>query len=239
MKSLHLLKLQNSEHLALMTDVLKLLTDANLSEMETLKTQFSEKVSEAEAAQKQIRKSQHTDQLAMLDQKRDNLYRGLVLRLQSEEFSLIDDRKKAAEKVALVIKTYGNLTVHNYQKETIEIQNFVRELKSENYLPSVQKIGLDEWIEWLETTNTEFEKLYASRRDEYAAQPTYDMKNIRKELDALFKKIQQTAEALAILKPSEALSVFMAKVDASISKWRDILAQRSASRSTKTENEKE
>lgn len=236
MKKIELSRLQNSEHLALMTDVLKLLTEANLPEMESLKTQLGEKVTEAEAAQKQIRKNEHTDKLVVLDQNRDNLYRGLVLRLQSEEFSLVEDRKKAAAKVALIVKTYGNFTTYNYQKETIEIQNFVSELKSDDYLPSVKKIGLEEWVTWLEAANTEFNTLYTSRRDEYAAQPTYDVKNIRKDLDALFKKTQQTAEALALLQPSEALNVFIAKVDTSVSKWRDILAQRSASRTDKKEN---
>ncbi len=239
MKKIELSRLQNSEHLALMTDVLKLLTEANLPEMESLKTQLGEKVTEAEAAQKQIRKNEHTDKVVVLDQNRDNLYRGLVLRLQSEEFSLVEDRKKAAAKVALIVKTYGNFTTYNYQKETIEIQNFVSELKSDDYLPSVKKIGLEEWVTWLEAANTEFNTLYTNRRDEYAAQPTYDVKNIRKDLDALFKKTQQTAEALALLQPSEALNVFIAKVDTSVSKWRDILAQRSAIRSGKSESEKE
>lgn len=45
--------------------------------------------------------------------------------------------------------TYGNFTKHNYQKETTEIQNLVADLKSAEYLPLVQKIGLEQWVEWL------------------------------------------------------------------------------------------
>lgn len=92
------------------------------------------RVKASEEVQKQIRKSEHTKDLANLDEKRDRIYRGMVLRLQSEELS-------------------------------------------------------EEWVNWLATVNKDFETLYDQRRDDYAEQPTIDMKNIRKELNTSFKKI--------------------------------------------------
>lgn len=233
MKQIHLSRLQNAEHLALMNDLHSLLTEAKIEALNPLKTQLKQGTDQAEAGQLQIRKNEHTETLASLDNKRDNIYRGLVLRVQSEEYSLTEEVRKHAQKVALVVKTYGNFTAHNYQKETTEIQNFIADLKSDDYLPAVQGIGLEQWVNWLETANNEFHTLYTQRRDDYAGQTAYDMKNIRKELDETFRKIMQTIEALAILQPSEALNTLIAKINASITQWQNVLAVRSGKQGNK------
>lgn len=61
------------------------------------------------------------------------------------------------------------------------------------------------------------------------------MKSIRKDLDETYRKIIQTIDALAILQPSEALNILMAKANTSIDKWNSILAQRSGKQSKKSE----
>lgn len=236
MKKIDLTKLHNTEHLALMTDVLKLLNEANIEALATLQTDLAQKVASSEAAQKQIRKSEHTSDLVSLDEKRDRIYRGLVFRLKAEELAEVEARREAAKKVALVVDTYGNFTKFNYRKETAEITNLLADLKSAEYLPAVKKTGLEEWVGWLETANKAFETLYDQRRDNYAEQPEVDMKNIRRELDALFKKIQETAGALAILQPSDALATFIAKTNATIDKWKEVLAQRGGKKNQNKNN---
>lgn len=233
MKTIKLSNLQNAEHLALMNDLYSLLSEANIEALNPLNAQLKQGTDRSEAGQLQIRKNEHTETLASLDNRRDNIYRGLVLRVQSEEFSLTEEVKKHARKVALVVKTYGNFTAHNYQKETTEIQNFIADLKSADYLPAVQSIGLEQWVNWLETANNEFHALYTERRDDYAGQTAYDMKNIRKELDDTYRKIIQTIEALAILQPSEALTTLMAKINASVTQWQNVLAVRSGKKGGK------
>lgn len=226
MKSIYLSRLQNSEHLILMKDIHLLLKEANIPQLEILKGELAEQIKFSEAAQTQIRKSYHTNELIELDNKRNAFYKGFLLKVQSEEFSAVEDRRKDAKKVLLVINSYGNLTKFNYQKETIEIQNFLSDLKSHDYLPSVQRIGAFEWITWLESANNAFNDLYTERRDEYASQVSYDIKSIRKESDAIFKNIQKMVEALRILQPSDELNIFISKANTSLNKWRDILAQR-------------
>ena len=227
MKKLDLTKLQNAEHFALMTDVVNLLKEANIPQLGEVKSKIETLVADEDAAQQQIRKSEHTETLTSLDEKRDKLYRGLVLRLQSEQFSPDEAKATAANKLMIVVNTYGNFTAHNYQKETAEIYNLVQDFKSENLQSVVESAGIKEWVQWLETANNDFNNLFTNRRDEYAAQPVYDLKNIRKELDAQFHKLQQTLQAMQILSPSDVLTVLISKLDASIQKWKDTLAQRS------------
>lgn len=231
MKKIGLSKLQNTEHLALMEDVLKLLKETNIEPLKELTSAFESQVTRAEEAQKQIRKSEHTQELATLDEKRDDIYRGLAHRVQAELFAPVQERKKAAQKVQIVLDTYGNFTKENYRKETRTIQDFVTELRSESYLDSVQKIGLQEWVGWLEEANNTFDTLFSSRRDEYAAQPVYDVKALRKELDETFRKLQETTKALSILQPSDTLKTFIAKADATITKWQEVIWQRDGKKS--------
>ncbi len=226
MKTLNLRKLQNAEHLAFMSDVLTLLKSVEDTHFDELKIKFTQSVEQEGLAQKEIAKSEYTARIAEIDEKRDKLYRGLVHRVKSEVFSPLEAVQKSAQKLLIVVQTYGNFTKHNYQKETTEIQNFITDLKSEEYAPSVEKIGLGQWINWLEERNTIFQNTYISRRDEYASRTEYDLKNIRKESDEIFKQIKEIAMALTVIQPSEELSTFISKVDASIDKWREILAQR-------------
>ncbi|GET45741.1 DUF6261 family protein [Capnocytophaga felis] len=237
MIKINLGKLQNAEHLALMSDVLDLLTQANLQPLGALKEALAVQVAHEREAQKQIRKNQYTQELEMLDDKRDALYRGLVLRVESETYSPLEETQKAAEKVQIVVDTYGNFTKYNYQKETADIQNFVADLRSEKFLTAVQKIGLEQWVSWLEAANEAFRTKHNQRRDEYAEQPAYNLKAIRKEADELFCKVQQTASALAILQPDDTLKTFMSKLDASVTKWKEVIAQRSGNKGGKKEAE--
>ena len=228
MKKLDLTKLQNAEHFALMTDTAKLLNEANIAQLAEIKAKIDKLVADEDAAQQQIRKSEHTEKLITLDEKRDKIYRGLVLHLQSEQLCPDENRAAAANKLMIVVDTYGNFTAHNYQKETAEIYNFIQSLKDESLKTAVAAAGITEWIDWLEKANKDFKDLFDSRRDEYAAQPVYDLKNIRKDLDEQFKELQKNTDALAILSPSDALTLLTSKLDTSIQKWKDTMAQRSA-----------
>lgn len=237
MKNFDLTKLHNAEHLALMTDVVKLLEEANIEVLSELKTGLKVKVTVSEEAQKQIRKSEHTNDLVVLDEKRDRLYRGLVLRLQSEELAEEEGRREAARKVFLVINTYGNFTKYNYRKETVEISNMIVDLKSETYFSAVKQAGVEEWVLWLDNANKAFETLYDLRRDSYAELPDVDMKNIRKETDSLFKKLGETIRALEILQPSEALEKLVSKINATLDKWKEVLGQRNAKKGKKDDGQ--
>lgn len=229
MKHLDATRLQNAEHLALMSDLLVLLKEANIELLAPLTEKFTTQVELEELAQKQIVKSAYTAKLTQLDQKRDDIFRGLTLCVQSELFSVDKDEKEAAEKVEIVLQTYGNFSKENIRKETSEIDNLLQDLKSETYSAFANKIGLDKWMNWLSDANNELNEIYTLRRDEYAERPDLNLKNIRKDSDVLFKEFRKMVDALEILQPSENLTKLIAKADATIDKWQDTLSRRKSS----------
>ncbi len=226
MKNIYLSRLQNAEHLAFMTDIVTLLEEVDIDVLAEPKTQLSVSVTNEELAQKEILKSEHTQELAELDTKRDNFYRGLTYRIKAERYSKLEANRKSTEKIMIVLNTYGTVTSSNYQKETTEVQNIIADLKSATYAQDVTRTGLTEWINWWEEANNEFNQTYISRRDAYASRPDYNLKSIRQESDTLFKKIQQIVDALQVLQPSEQLNIFVTKANTSIDKWKETLALR-------------
>ncbi len=229
MKHLDSTRLQNAEHLALMSDLLVLLKEANIELLAPLTEKFTTQVELEELAQKQIVKSAYTAKLTQLDQKRDNIFRGLNLCVQSELFSVDEEEKEAAGKVEIVLQTYGNFSKENIRKETSEIDNLLQDLKSETYSAFANKIGLDKWINWLSDANNELNEIYTLRRDEYAERPDLNLKNIRRESDILLKEFRKMVDALEILQPSEGLTVLIKKANITIDKWQDTLSRRKSS----------
>ncbi len=239
MKTIPLKHLQNAEHLALMSDLLVLLKETNLEPLAPLTAEFTKQIELEDLAQKEIIKSSYTAKIIELDQKRDDIYRGLTLRVQSEMFSEDENEKKAAEEIEIVLKTYGNFTKHNLRKETTEIENLLNDLKNEKYTVFAENIGLVKWINWLETANNKFQEAYNLRRDEYADRPELSLRDIRRDSDLLFKEFRKITEALEILQPSEDLKTLVTKADITIEKWRDTLSKRKANAKKEENNTEE
>ncbi len=226
MKKLDIQKLHNAEHLAFMKDILGLLKTLKNPILEDLIRQMTSSVEQEDLAEKEIVKSEHTATLIDLDKERDQVYRGLVYRVKSELSAVEEERQKAAQRLQIIVDTYGNFTRHNYQKETSEIDNLIQELSSSKYQKDIELTGLNDWVNWLLKANVNFRERHTTRRDEYASQPEYDLKNIRKDTDEIFKEVQKTIDALAILQPSKELSDMIAKANVSISKWKEVIAAR-------------
>lgn len=179
MKTVDLAKLQNAEHLSYDQEVLKLLTEAAQPALEPLRTQLATGTAQ-DAAQKAIKKSSFTDQLTEKDRARDEVFRGLHLRVQSETYSVDANAKEAAKRLAIVLNTYGNLAAENLQKETTDIESLLQELQGDKYLADANLCGVTQWAMWLQDANNDFQNLYTTRRDDQSAQPVFDMKAIRK-----------------------------------------------------------
>lgn len=226
MKSINLNRLQNVEYHALMLDTLKLVTESQLEGLTPLKTAMLPMVEQLNAGLMQVRKSEHTKKLNQLDEVRDNYFRGMVLRVQSENFSPDTALREKAYKLKILLDTYKNLTRENLRKQTDLVRNLLEELQSADYQAAATAVGLTGWITALQKANADFETLYDTRRDETASAPEINLSKIRKELDSQYRKLLKTIEAMEILQPSEAVSTLIAKLDAIFIKWNETLALR-------------
>lgn len=233
MEKIPLSRLQNAEYHALMVDTLAIVEEAKLETLNPLKTTIAALVAKLDAGLLQVRKSEHTKNLVALDEVRDNYFKGLALRVQSESFSPEKSVREQAYKIQILLNTYKNITKENLRKETDLIQNLVKDLQSEEYRTQATTTGITAWITALKKANEDFETLYNTRRDEESATESINMRAVRKETDTEYRKLIQTIEALQILHPSDALGTLISKMNAIISKWNDTLAQHNGKKKEK------
>lgn len=239
MKKARLKNLQNAEYYALMVDILNLIEESKLEALNPLKTVFKTLVATLDEGLFQIRKSEHTANLSALDIIRDNYFKGLSLRVRSESFSPDKSIREQAYKVQILLDAYKNITRENFRKETELIFNLINELISDDYQSQATNLGLTGWINALRQANEDFATLYNMRRDEQAMTKEINLRAVRKETDEQYRSLIKTIEALNILEPSNALSILIAKHNASITKWNNTLAQRSGKKREEKKKEEQ
>lgn len=237
MKTINLNRLQNAEYHALMVDTLAVVGESKIETLNPLKTTMTTLVAKLDTGLMQVRKSEYTKSIIEQDEVRDNYFKGLSLRVQSESFSPEKVVREKAYKLQILLDTYKNLTRENLRKETDLIQNLVKDLQSSDYQTEATAIGLAPWITALKKANDDFATLYNSRRDEAATTENINLKAVRKELDEQYRSLLKTIEALKVLQPSDALGILVTKLNAIITKWNDTLAQRGGKKQNKKKAE--
>lgn len=239
MKKVHLNHLQNVEYHALMTDTLQLVEASQIATLTPLKTTISDLTKKLEIGLIQVRKSEHTTKLNALDSVRDNYFKGLSLRIQSESFSPEATIRDHAYKVQILLDSYRNLTRENFRKETDLIRKLVKDLASADYTSAVTALGISTWVEALARANDDFAALYDTRRDESVPTEEVNIKSVRKELNEQYRALIKTIEALEMLQPSAELTTLVGKLNAVITKWNETVAiRRGASKSGGTAEKK-
>jgi hypothetical protein len=151
----------------------------------------------------QVRANAESVELIALDIHRDRKI--TTLRRAHSVFQYTDD---AAEKTAYgvvktVIDTYKGIETVNYEAETLAIDNLIAELRNAQYLPSVQKLGLEVHINNLELSNNNFKMKFNSRSTDTISTEVFDAKKLRKEILQSYRELAEYVVVLAKRKPNE------------------------------------
>jgi hypothetical protein len=109
-----------------------------------------------------------------------------------------EEVRVAAKRLKVVFETYGNLAKKPLNEETSAVYNLVQDLRN-TYENEVQLTHLDEWITELEAANNAFEQLGVDRFEEDAAKTHLVMKEVRSQVDALYKTMCDRMNAYALL----------------------------------------
>lgn len=218
-----LTKLKNAEHLLFMQQIEALVAEVNHEKISPLNREFKTLLEKAEEGQKQVRKSEHTNELVLLDKKRDRLYNALKYRLESEKRCVSQPRNEAAELLLIVVKSYGNPTRLNLIEQTSVINQFISELRQPKYAEAIRKTGLEEFVSALEQANQAFFAKHQERRDTTAEQVSIDVKSVRKLIDEQYYKINTRIQALMELEPTDELTTLVNKINATIDKYKTLV----------------
>lgn len=216
-------KLKNAEYLLFMKQIEALIAEANHEKISPLNGEFKTLLEKFEEGQKQVRKSEHTNELVLINKKRDRLYNALKYRLESEKRCISEDRNEAANLLLIVVKSYGNPTRLNLIQQTSVINQFISELRQPKYAEAIRKTGLGEFVSALEQANQAFLTKHEERRDTTAEQVSIDVKAVRKSLDEQYYKINTRIQALMELEPTDELTTLVNKMNATIDKYKTLV----------------
>lgn len=207
--------------------------------IDTLFTKFLQLLQKVEEALEQIRKSPITDDLAMLDHRRDNAFRMLKTALKFGMSSPDAEQKNAAKKLESVFKHYGNLALKSYDDETAGIINFIQDLRGE-YAPYVQILNWTPMINDLEFANNAFETAMMQRTAQSANRPDFKMAGLRRDINRCYLDMLENMEAQVLLHGGDDIEEFAKTLNANIERYKNTLARRKpVNKDTETKDEED
>jgi len=178
-----------------------------------------------ELALQVIRKSATTEQLANADAERDDIFRGFVDAVKSALNHFNVDKRTAAARITVMLDQYGNVARKSYDQETAAISKMVQEFKGA-YAADITTLQLNDWITELESKNTAFEALMKTRYSEEASKTELRMKEVRIEIDTVYRTIADRLDALMLINGASSYEAFVRELNARVDRYNDIIAQR-------------
>jgi hypothetical protein len=133
-----------------------------------------------------LQKSVHTKEIEEADNKRDNLFRGLIELVKALQKQPDSGKQKAAVNVYNLLSKYKDLILKgSFAEESSSIYNLVSDIR-EKYAADIALLGLTEWVNALENAEKDFLEYYDLRQQENVNKPKGDLRSLRAEGDRLY-----------------------------------------------------
>lgn len=203
MNSIEITKLRNAEYLQYMKDYAAIINLNNPSQLDidTKFSFFSTKITDLEALYKKSLASEKTQELLLLDERRDNAYNGIYYFLLGYSYHFDENLKRNANLLLSNTNLYGTgIARQNYQSETATLNNIIRDWENQPELANaVGLFNLTSWITELKTANDDFNAKYISRTQEYGDANPDTLKTKRDELNTAYYALRDRIDALHLL----------------------------------------
>lgn len=177
----------------------------------------------------QVQKNEETDKIALFDDIRDKATKAFTRALNLYDLSDEPKEVEASKALRILLRTYKDLVILNYEAESIGIDKLVSELESDKYAGYVALLNIERYVTRMKVANDNFKELFGNRMVTGAMTETYDLKVIRKEMLKLYSDF--TAYVLAMAKTVDAPPLFntaLTLLNTARKYYADILARRMA-----------
>ena len=188
-----------------------------------------------EVALIQIRKNEETDKVVLADTTRDKSVNAFGRGLKFYELSDDMAEVEASKSLSIVFKSYKNLTVLNYEAETLAIDKLLSDLRSPKYSPKVSLLQLDRTVRRISNDNETFKTLFGGRMVTVALTETYDLKIIRKEMFKKYKDFCGYVLAMSKANDNPLFLTALNLLNTARKYYADMIAKRSSKKEEKEE----
>ncbi|MDR3132762.1 MAG: DUF6261 family protein [Prevotellaceae bacterium] len=177
-----------------------------------------------------ILKSRFTAVIKSLDRERNMLCRGFGRQVKSYFLHFDPARRKAAQRLDIIVKHYGGIAYKPLNDKTAAITDLYSELQKPENAEAVTALGLGEWLEKLADANRRLAEMMRNRFDEAAKRPDIHMRSVRQQVDRLFREILRQLEALVCIQGEGANRAFLAELNVMAGDYKLALAQEAGRR---------
>ena len=230
-KTFSLHKLNNAEYANFANRMLNLaadagpealgVDDADLDRYSVLLTQLNDLVARSYA-------SAETAELAELDKQRDVLGKYIIDTVAAAVDVPLASKAAAAKALSLVLKPYKGFHDLPNQQETVVVSGMVLDLSKEENTAHVQTLGLTEFVNELNLTNTRYLTLTEQRTQSRESAKTDNSKTLRTEMDALYDYITTVGFCMSVVTPTADTARFVSQLNAVIDETNTAYTQRIA-----------
>ncbi len=226
-QKLSLSRLRNEAYHQFLTDfdVLVVKHTATTLGIEVLFTEFTPLFVSFGEGLKLVHASTHTQKVTEADFIRDETYRSLYNIVKAYCGHYEAPVRDAALRLRLVFDNFGDVTVLPYDQETATINTLLGVLTT-TASNDVSLLGLTAWISVFAEQNTAFNNLVQMRYNENAGKTQVDLKETRKNLDALYKSMVKRITSLIEVNGAAAYAGFVTDLNLRIAHYRQLQAVR-------------
>jgi hypothetical protein len=226
-KKLDYEKLRNEEHFQFHTDLVKLIENETPAKLKVVNqfVAYRSLYDDENTALNVILKSGHTKEMAETDVLRDERLRGFRLAASSFTTHFLESKRKAADRILIVLDKYNGIELKPYDQETASVNQLLAELTG-TLAADIAFLGLSDWPIEIKTTNDAFADLMTSRFTEGASKTDLQMKVVRTAIDKVCRTILDRIDAVILLDEETDFSSFVNELNARIDRASLVLAQR-------------
>jgi hypothetical protein len=146
-----------------------------------------------------IRASEYTAELAEADHRVDRDIVGINKIIESGLHHYDPNVAKSARILELRMKSFrGDIEKKTYEEEAAAVKILVADFQT-TYAAHIATLALTDWVIELAAAQTEFERLFLLRNTELADRPQERLREVRKEMDAVYRLIVERIDAYNVL----------------------------------------
>ncbi|WP_293892267.1 DUF6261 family protein [Flavobacterium sp.] len=224
--------LRNAEYLQFMKNVASLV-QANDPLVLNVATQYNDlnnAISVLDGLFKTRVASEITEELVLIDERRDNAITGLGFVVSGYLYHYDAVLAQAANVLNDNLKLYGSsIAKQNYQAATATINSIANDWETKPALiDAVNTLQLKSWKDELKAANVLFDERYLARTQEYGAANPDTIKAKREETNGVYYTLRDFLNSFSIVQPSAANTKTGNEINALVEQYNTLLINRLA-----------
>ncbi len=172
-----------------------------------------------------ITKGSYTEARLEADRQRDSAFRGMIYANMAALHHFDTEVVASAKRLQILFDTYGDISRMPLQEEISAVYNLLQELDGD-YNEDMYRVKLEDWKDRLQQNNDAYQVLVKQGYEEEAGRTGPKMKEVRLEVDRVFRQIVERLEALMLIEGESNYIGFVSRLNIQLEHYADILAQR-------------